>query len=178
MGEPTLASNLGEAIQLARSILRLPVAVLTNSSLISQEDVCQDLAQADVVVAKLDAPDENLLQIINRPIANQSFDKIVAGISHFRSEYHGKLALQMMFIEENKHQAKEMAKIAKELSPDEIEIDTPLRPCPVKPLSPQEIATIRQGFASLKGVVTVYEAAKPEVMPLNMAETLRRRPKL
>jgi len=39
MGEPTLASNLGEAIELARSILNLPIAVLTNSALMFREDV-------------------------------------------------------------------------------------------------------------------------------------------
>ena len=44
VGEPTLASNLGEAIELARSVLRLPVAVLTNSSLMTREDVCNELA--------------------------------------------------------------------------------------------------------------------------------------
>ena len=67
MGEPTLGSNLGEAIRLVRSTLRVPVAVLTNSSLMSREDVRQDLAEADVVVAKLDAPDEALFRQVNRP---------------------------------------------------------------------------------------------------------------
>ena len=37
---------------------------------------------------------------------------------------------------------------------------------------------IRQEFAGLKGVVTVYEALRPEVTPLNLGETLQRRPKL
>jgi wyosine [tRNA(Phe)-imidazoG37] synthetase (radical SAM superfamily) len=178
MGEPTLAGNLGEAIQLAKSILNLPVAVLTNSSLMSRQDVRQELAKADVVVAKLDAPNEELFQIVNRPMPDLSFSQVVAGISHFRKEYQGKLVIQMMFIKANKHQAKEMAKIARELSPDEIEINTPLRPCPVQPLPPPEIAAIQQEFASLKGVVTVYEAVKPEVVPLNLKETLQRRPKL
>ena len=51
MAEPTLASNLGEAIRIAKLILPLPVAILTNSSLMPREDVCDDLAQADVVIA-------------------------------------------------------------------------------------------------------------------------------
>ena len=33
MGEPTLASDLDEAIELVRSMVDLPIAVLTNSSL-------------------------------------------------------------------------------------------------------------------------------------------------
>ena len=50
-GEPTLASNLGRAIEVVRSIVQLPVAVLTNSSLMSSGDVRCELAKADVVVA-------------------------------------------------------------------------------------------------------------------------------
>ncbi len=37
---------------------------------------------------------------------------------------------------------------------------------------------IRQEFAGLKGVVTVYEALKLEVIPLNLGETLQRQSKL
>ena len=51
MGEPTLASNLGEAIDMVKSVLDLPIAVLTNSSLMFREDVRGELDRADVVVA-------------------------------------------------------------------------------------------------------------------------------
>jgi len=44
-GEPTLASNLEQAIEVAKSILPLPVAVLTNSSLMPREDVSGNLCQ-------------------------------------------------------------------------------------------------------------------------------------
>jgi len=177
VGEPTLASNLGEAIGLARSILGLPVAVLTNSSLITREDVRHELGLADVVVAKLDAPSQELFNIINRPMVGYSLDEILQGIRYFRSEYKGKLALQMMFVEANKDYAPEMAKMAAELSPDEVQINTPLRPSEVKPLPPEAVAAIGHELSSLEGVVTVYEAARPEVTPLSLKETLRRRPK-
>jgi wyosine [tRNA(Phe)-imidazoG37] synthetase (radical SAM superfamily) len=67
MGEPTLAQNLGRATELARSRLKLPVAILTDSSLIPREDVRDELSLADVVVAKLDAPDEVELNTPLRP---------------------------------------------------------------------------------------------------------------
>jgi len=178
MGEPTLASNLGQAIELARSILRLPVAILTNSSLMPREDVRQELTQADVVVAKVDAPTEELFREINRPYVRYTLDDIVQAIKLFRLSYGGKLALQMMFVGANKDYAREMSVLAAELSPDEVQINTPLRPCPVEPLPPEEIATIRRQFAGLTGVVTVYEAKRPDVTPLHLKETLRRRPKL
>ncbi|GAI34304.1 unnamed protein product, partial [marine sediment metagenome] len=177
VAEPTLASNLGEAIRIAKSILPLPVAVLTNSSLMTREDVCDDLAQADVVIAKVDAPNEQIFRQINNPVVDYSFDQILHSIEHFRKEFKGKLALQMMFITQNKDYARQMADIAKQLLPDEVQLNTPSRPCPIKPLTSDEMAAIERKFVELK-VVNVYQASKPEVMPLNLKETLQRRPKL
>jgi len=175
MGEPTLASNLGEAIQLARAILGLPVAVLTNSSLMAREDVRRDLACADIVVASLDASNEQLFRRINRPVAALRLEDILWGIDLFEAEYRGMLALELMFVKANKGFAAEMAAIARELAPDEVQINTPLRPCAVAPLTANEIAAIREEFTGLP-VRSVYEAARPAVTPLDVSETLRRRP--
>lgn len=178
MGEPTLASNLGQAIELTRAALHLPIAILTNSSLMPRDDVRLELALADIVVAKVDAPTEESFHQINRPYISYALDDIVKALHAFRRDFSGKLALQMMFIEENMGKAAEMAGLAKALSPDEIQINTPLRPCAVKSLAPEEIANVRSQFAGLRNVVTVYEAERPEVSPLDLAATLRRRPKL
>lgn len=176
-GEPTLASNLGEAIKLVKSILPLPVAILTNSSLMPREEVRHELTQANAVVAKVDAPDEQIFRQINRPVVGYSFDQILRSIEQFRKEFKGKLALQMMFIAKNKDYARQMAQIARQISPDEVQLNTPLRPCPTKPLTPEEMAIIEEEFSGLKAV-NVYQSPKPEVVPLNLKETLRRRPKL
>lgn len=176
VGEPTLAGNLGEAIEVVKSTLELPVAVLTNSSLMPREEVRQRLARADVVVAKLDAPTEGLFHRINRPFARYSLDEVLQGIARFRNEFKGKLALQMMFISENKDHVSDMARIAWDLSPDEVQLNTPLRPCAVPPLSPEEMSNIRRAFSRFKNVLTVYEAPRPEVTPLNVEETRWRRP--
>jgi len=178
MGEPTLANNLGEAIELVRSILDLPVAVLTNSALMFREDVRQRLAHADVVVAKLDVPNEELFAMVNRPAPGLHFDQIIEGIRLFRDEYKGKLALQVMFIEANKDYASQIAVLARQISPDEMQINTPLRPCAVRPLPPKSIAEIQKEFTNFESVVTVYESRKSKVLPLDLAETLRRRPRL
>ena len=178
MGEPTLASNLGDALRLARDVLGLPSAVLTNSSLMAREDVRRDLACADVVVAKLDAPDEQLFRRINRPLVRFSLAEIVEAIELFRATYRGKLALQIMFVEANRGAARRLAAIASRLSPDEVQINTPLRPCAATPLTPDEIADIREEFGRLPNVVTVYDAARLEVTPIDIAETRRRRPEL
>jgi len=177
-GEPTLASNLGQAIEIAKSILPLPVAVLTNSSLMPREDVRENLAKADVVVAKLDVHNQELFRQVNKPIADLMLSDIIEGVKHFESKFVGKLCLQVMLIEANKTFAREIAQIASYLSPDEVQLNTPLRPCAVKPLTPSQMASIKGHFGNLIcPVVTVYEAPRHEVKPLNLRETLRRRPK-
>jgi wyosine [tRNA(Phe)-imidazoG37] synthetase (radical SAM superfamily) len=177
MGEPTLASNLGQAITTAKSILSLPVAVLTNSSLMPRDDVRAELATADVVIASVDASTQELFHKINRPVIDYSLNQILRGIKLFKEGYQGKLALEMMFVAANKAHAEEMAELAKSLGPDEVQINTPLRPCAVKPLTPKEIAAIKEWFEGLPAI-TIYEAQRPKVSPLNLKETLRRRPKL
>jgi wyosine [tRNA(Phe)-imidazoG37] synthetase (radical SAM superfamily) len=174
-GEPTLASNLGSAIDTARREIGLPVAVLTNSALISREDVGADLAKADVVVAKLDAPSEDLFRLINRPAVDLSLKDIVDGIGRFRSQWNGRLALQMMFVAGNRDVASDMARIAGELAPDEVQLNTPLRPSAAASLSRQEMAAVRESFKGLP-VRSVYEAVPPLVTPVDMEATLRRRP--
>jgi len=127
-------------------------------------------------VAKIDAPSQEMFCKINRPVSGFYLSNILQGIAQFRSEFNGRLAIQMMFIEANKGSAAEMARIAEQLSPDEVQINTPLRPCSVNPLSPEEIDIIKQSFSRIKNVVTVYEARRPEVAPINTEETRRRRP--
>ena len=176
MGEPTLAANLGEAIETVKATLGLPVAVLTNSSLIPTEDVRNELGRADLVVAKVDAPTEEVFQAVNRPFGGYTLAEILQGLERFRAHYRGKLALQMMFVEANRDSAREMARVARELSADEVQINTPLRPCAVRPLPPEELAAIRTEFSGLERVTTVYDAPAFTTPALNPEETARRRP--
>ena len=99
-------------------------------------------------------------------------------MKHIREQYQGRLSLQVMFINANKQHAREIATIAKEISPDEVQLNTPLRPSAVKPLIPRDIDSIREEFHGLKNVVSVYEATRPEVNPLDLKETLKRRPRI
>ncbi len=173
-GEPTLNSELGDMIGFAKRF-GLPVVVLTNSSLLDDSEVRDALSKADVVAAKLDAPNEEIFQKVNRPLEGLHFERILNGIKAFRKGFKGKLALQMMFIEHNKAYAKEMAELARGIGPDEVQIDTPLRRSAVPPLPPDEIEKIEEIFADLP-VISVYKKARPEVVPVDIHETLLRRP--
>ena len=80
----------------------------------------------------------------------------------------------MMFVAENKESGVEMARIAAAIQPDEVPLNTPLRPCPVKPLSPVELKGIEKPFEGFR-VSSVYDKMKPEVKTIDKGEVIRRR---
>jgi wyosine [tRNA(Phe)-imidazoG37] synthetase (radical SAM superfamily) len=175
MGEPTLALNLAEILDTVKKKAVQPVAVLTNSSLLSLEGVRKDLQGFDLVCAKLDACNSRLFEEINRPAKGIAFEQTLAGIKKFRKEFSGKLALQMMFVAQNKEKAREMASLAMEIKPDMVQINTPLRKCPVRPLSRKELGLIKKEFKGLNAI-SVYDAEMPDAKALDLQETLQRRP--
>ena len=173
-GEPTLAKNLREVISRVRKIRKEKIAVITNSSLIYRKDVQDALRLADFVMLKLDACSEDLFIRINKPLKGITFDKILKGMKQFRSRYRGKLALQIMFIGENSIYAKDLARIAKEIAPDEVQINTPLRQCAVMPLSKKETDIIKRCFSGMN-ISYVYEGEKKKTTAFNKKDTLKRR---
>ncbi len=187
-GEPTLAENLGQAIKAIKLIRKVPVAVLTNSSLMDKEKVRKELALADFIVAKLDAYSPDSLQEINNPAKDIEFASILEGIKEFSKSYQGKLALQIMFIDKNKDNIQKFIYLTNYIKPDEVQINTPLRPCNIKPLPKEEILKIKETFTSAcKGefhrkeinVISVYDERAPkDVLLVSDEDTLKRRGKV
>jgi len=173
-GEPTLALNLGRAVEVIRDLTDLPIAVLTNSALMGDAGVRDELAAADRVIAKLDAPDERRFRMINRPHRDVRFGDVLNGIKTFGRDFEDKLTLQMMFVERNRTASGEMALLAGEIGPVEVQLDTPLRKSPVRPLSREEMEEIEQDFQGFN-VVNVYKREKPGVRVIDRDEILKRR---
>ncbi|MEW6103211.1 MAG: radical SAM protein [bacterium] len=173
MGEPTLAENLGDAINAIKSLNITPISVLTNSSLLNDENVRKELLLADVVSCKIDVYSEENFKLINKPKDIRFLD-ILSGIIKFRKEYKKKLFLQIMFIKENRDRASEIRNIALKVNPDCIHINTPRRYCKELALSPSDIMKIKKEFKGLN-VLSIYDKGQEDVMPLNKEETLKRR---
>ena len=177
-GEPTLALNLNQIIKTIKSITDIPIAILTNSTLINNQKVKTALMKTDKVIAKLDAWDEKSLKKINNPHKSINFQNLLKDIIAFKNQYTGTFCLQIMFMKEIKSNASKIAEIAKKINPDEIQINTPLRPCPVSPLSKNELNNIKNKYFKGLTAYTVYEKKRPKVKILNMYATKKRRPKI
>ena len=172
-GEPTLARNLGEMIRAIRKIRQEEIAVITNSTLMHLSAVQEDLSFSDLVVAKLDACDELSFKQLDQAMPGVSFEKTLEGIKDFKSLYQGKLVIQIMFVEENRKYAQKIADIIREVNPDEIQINTPLRPSAAKPLGREGIKEIKSYFSGIPAV-TVYERERKETVPFDTGETIKR----
>ncbi len=129
-GEPTLARNLGEVITAVRSATKKPIVVLTNGSLLSDPQVRKELALADHVSCKLDAPNDEVLSTLNRPVTELSVDSLVSSIARFRTEFKGNLSLQTMLVPANSGKSAEFIPLYKSIKPDEIHINLPSRAFP------------------------------------------------
>jgi len=130
-GEPTLNSRLGELIDGIKKITDIPVAVLTNGTLLYKEDVRADCAKADVVIPSLDAGDEQTFQKVNRPHKDISIENLISGLCTFRDEFAGQIWLEVFFAEGLNTGTEQIAKIKNAIElirPDKVQLNTAVRP--------------------------------------------------
>ncbi len=130
-GEPTLHSGLGDIIEHIQALTDVPVAVLTNGSLLWQPQVRAELALADVVLPSLDAGDAFKFEFINRPHASLSFDQVVGGLVAFRREFPGQYWLEVFLLAGCTAILADVDRIAalvKKIRPDRVQLNTVARP--------------------------------------------------
>jgi len=138
VGEPTLNARLGEiADEVKIRIGRLPMAILTNSSLFYWDNVRRNLSKFGMVVAKLDAGDDETFRFINRPADKKlDIETIVESIKKLKSEIKGLLALEVMLLQtENGKVTNIKSKSLRNLidaildvNPDVVQLEVPYRP--------------------------------------------------
>ena len=137
-GEPTLDANLGKEIRLLKKF-GIPIAVITNSSLIQHKHVQEDLMQSDWVSVKVDTVDETVWKRINRPLKWIDFRKILKGLKSFTSLYKGQLHTETMLIEGYNDQVVQMDQTAffiSHLKPAKAYLSIPTRPPALKEIEP------------------------------------------
>jgi len=130
-GEPTLHSHLGEMIAEIKRTTDIPVAILTNGSLLWDPEVRRECAKADLVVPSLDAGDEDLFRFVNRPHPEIGFARMVEGLIRFREEFDGQIWLEVMLLAGITDLPSEVEKIKRwveKIAPDRIQVNTSVRP--------------------------------------------------
>ncbi len=130
-GEPTLHSYIGELIGMIKNMANIPVAVLTNGSLLYLPEVRAALMQTDLVIPSLDAGDEKMFQYVNRPHPDISFDNMVNGLIEFTRDFPGQVWLEVLLISGVTGMAadvKKIAALAKKIGALKVQLNTVCRP--------------------------------------------------
>lgn len=162
-GEPTLHASLGRMIREVKKLTAIPVAVITNGSLLCLPEVRDELMAADAVLPTLDAGNEKLYRAINRPHSSLTFNSLVDGLIAFRSAYAGKLWLEIMLVQglnDSEEALGEIAALVKRIRPDEVHINLPTRP-PAEPwVKPPDEEGLMRATALLGDIAHVVHPAE------------------
>jgi wyosine [tRNA(Phe)-imidazoG37] synthetase (radical SAM superfamily) len=185
-GEPTLNTNIGEIVQRIKEITSIPIAILTNSSLFSLDEVRSDLSEADVVLPSLDAITPALFEYINRPAPSLKIEEIISGLIQFRSQYRGQIWLAILFCRganDGNEEVEKFKGVIEKIQPDRVQLNTPVRP-PAEdfafPLTLGQLEEIRERLGEKAEIISEFAAPLGEglnsVKDTEILNLIKRRP--
>ena len=185
-GEPTLHSKIRSIIEGIKAITSIPVAVITNGSLLYEEEVRMDLLQADIVLPSLDAVSSEAFEKVNRPHSEISVDKMIEGLVEFRKVYKGKIWLEILFckgVNDSQSELIMMKKAVDRIQPDLIHLNTVVRPPSEKwvpPLDQLKMEEIKAFFGEKAYIISEFDRHPSTVSERDVQEgilrILKRRP--
>ncbi|MBU1205948.1 MAG: radical SAM protein [Proteobacteria bacterium] len=166
-GEPTLNPDIGGVIKEIKKLTEIPIAVLTNGSLLHLEPVRRALLSADLIIPSLDAASPALFRFIDRPHHSLHLSQTLQGLREFRREYSGQIWLEVMLCGGMNDEPKEIKRLREEIEkigPDRIQLNTVVRPPAEEfayPLSPERLEEIRALFAGRAEILPQACPAQP-----------------
>jgi wyosine [tRNA(Phe)-imidazoG37] synthetase (radical SAM superfamily) len=161
-GEPTLHSGIGAVIKAIKKVTKVPVAVLTNASLLGLKEVRDALKSADVVVPSLDAALPAAWKKVNRPLPSLSLDAIVTGLATFTRSFKGRVWLEVMLVKGINDKPEHILALKKAIArvkPDKVQLNTVTRPPAERsaaPLTSAELESIRRRLGGNTEVVAGF----------------------
>jgi len=153
-----LNPDCGAVIAGVKRLTEVPIAVLTNGSLLWQPEVRDALLEADLVIPSLDAGDAGTFQAVNRPHPCLEFEQMVEGLVIFRQEFPKAVWLEVFLVEgvnDGEDQVRAIAQHASRIKPDRVQLNTVARP-PADPGMKGLVAdALQQCAAAFEGPVEV-----------------------
>jgi len=161
-GETTLHSGLGWLVRQVKARTALPVAVITNGSLLYLPEVREDLSAADAVLPSFDAGDAQLYRRIDRPHPDITFERLVDGLTAFRNEYRGKLWVEVMLVRglnDTEAALRDIAAVLAKIKPDEIHVVQPDRPACEPWVQPADREGLLRAQAAFGDIARIIQPA-------------------
>ncbi|MDD5618342.1 MAG: radical SAM protein [Candidatus Omnitrophica bacterium] len=149
-GEPLLNSGIKKIIDNIKKLTNIPVALITNSILLYNQKVREEILNADLIIPSLDAVTQDVFEKIDRPIDSRiKIEGIIEGLIQLRQEFKGKIWLEIMLVKDindNIKYAEKFKQAVDRIKPDKIQLNIPSRPpCEVwvKPPTAQRLKKIQ-----------------------------------
>ncbi len=130
-GEPTLNSDIGLLIREIKKMTEVPVAILTNGTLLSDPEVREELSDADIILPSLDAASEKVFKMINRPVKGIDVDSVIKGIIEFSEMYKGEIWLEVFIskgINDSYDEIVKLHSVIKKIKPKKVQLNSLDRP--------------------------------------------------
>ncbi len=166
-GEPTLHSGLGALIEGLKALTTIPVAVLTNGSLLWMPEVRQALMKADLVLPSLDAGDSETFQRINRPQEGIFFTQMVEGLATFTRDFPGEVWLEVFLLaglNDSPASIANLVALTRKIRPARIQLNTVTRP-PAEGFAlapaPERLQELLNAFPGQVEIICETEPATP-----------------
>lgn len=129
-GEPTLNVKLGYLINKIKELASVPVAVITNASLISAPEVRHELLAANLLIPSLDAATQDVFERVDRPVKAIRVEEVIEGLVNLRREFKGKIWLEVMLVSgvnDDLRYIKKLKEVIEKINPDKIQLNSPVR---------------------------------------------------
>lgn len=139
-GEPTLNAGIGKIVKFIKEVRpNIPIALLTNGTLLTSENLRKEILEIDVVLPSLDAVSQKVFENINRPESSINIDQCIEGLLQFRKEFKNKLWLEVFILpgyNDDIEELSEFKRVIGLISPDSVQLNTLDRPGTVDGLRP------------------------------------------
>jgi wyosine [tRNA(Phe)-imidazoG37] synthetase (radical SAM superfamily) len=158
-GEPTLDVNLGREIDLLKPF-NIPIAIITNASLLWMPELRNELARVDWVSVKIDSIHEPTWRRIDHPHRGLSLPLILEGIIDFALHYQGILCTETMLVRGINDQAailEDTARFIARLQPSVAYISIPTRPPADRRVTPPDEISLYSAYQIYRRYIAEVE---------------------
>ncbi|TET94221.1 radical SAM protein [Candidatus Aerophobetes bacterium] len=164
-GEPTLNSEIRRMISRIKELTSIPLAILTNGTLLYRPRIREDLMEADLVIPSLDTVTQEIFEMVNRPHPSLKIEKVITGIDSFSQEFNGKVWLEIMVVKginDSLEEIEKAAQVIKQMNLEKIQLNTVVRPPTeefARPLTREDLKNIKTVLGKKCEIIAEFKRA-------------------
>lgn len=164
-GEPTLSKDIGDIIDWIKEHTDVKVCVITNSLLLDDSKVVEELKKADLIIPTLNSVDNMIFKKINRPSVESDVSQVMGGLRNLSEKYSGDIFIETFIIEglnDSIEHTEKMSKFLKNLKFTKLQLNSLDRPGTeswVKPASQETLKRVKEEYEhfGIKNVEIINE---------------------